>query len=77
MQLFFNAKKFLGLFFLDAGDGNAGPAANDIFNVFAANNAGSRVIEMVLVAQSTQVFALFAFFVGVEARLLKFMIGNG
>ena len=77
MEFFFHAQQLLRLFFLDAGDGNAGPAADDVFDVFAANDAGSGVVEVVLVAQGAQVFALFALLVGVEAGLLELVIRNG
>ena len=77
MQLFFHAQQLLRLFFLDAGDGHAGPAADHILNVFAAHDAGRRVVEVILVAQGAQVLALLAFLVGVEARLLELMIRDG
>ena len=77
MQLFFDAEQLLRLLFLDAGDGNAGPAADDVFNIFAAHDAGGRVVEVILVAQGAEAFALFAFLVGVEARLFKLMVGDG
>ena len=77
MQLFFHAQQLLRLFFLDAGHGHARPAAHYVLNVLAANNAGSGIVEVILVAQGAQVFALLAFLVGVEARLLEFVVGNG
>ena len=58
------------------GDGNAGPAADHVLDILAADNAGGRVVEVILVAQGAQVLALLAFLVGVEARLLKFMVGD-
>ena len=63
VELFFDAEELLGLFFLDAGDGDAGPAADDVLDVFAADDAGGGVVEVIFVAKSTQVFALFAFLV--------------
>ena len=77
VQLFFHAQQLLRLFFLDAGDGNAGPAADHVLDVFAAHDAGSGVVEVVLVAQGAQVFALLALLVGVEARLLELVVGDG
>jgi len=40
VQLLFHAKQLLCFFFLDAGHGDAGPAADHVLNVFAADNAG-------------------------------------
>src|SRR5260370_11928341 len=77
VELFFHAEELLGFFFLDAGDGNAGPAADYVVDVFAACDTGCRVVEVVLVAQSTQSFALLALLVGVEARLLELVVGDG
>ena len=76
MQLFFHAQQFLRLFFLDAGYGYAGPAAHHVLDIFAAHNARRRIVEVILVAQSTQVFALLAFFIRIEPRLLEFVIRN-
>ena len=71
VQLFFDAEEFLRLFFLNGGDRDAGPAGNHVFDVFAAYDAGGGVIEMILLTQRAKVFALFAFFVGVEAGLFR------
>jgi hypothetical protein len=60
-----------------AGDGDAGPAGDDILDVFAGDDAGGGVVEVVLVAQGAQVLALFALLVGVEARLLELVIRDG
>src|ERR1035437_9906504 len=76
VKLFFHAQQLLRLFFLDAGDRYSGPAADHVLNVFATDNASSRVVEVVLVAHGAQALALLALFVGVEASLLEFMIGN-
>ena len=77
VQFFFNAQQLLGFFFLNGGDRDAGPAADDLFDVLAGDDAGGRVIEVVFVAQGAQVLALLAFFVGVEAGLLKLVVGDG
>ena len=77
VQLFFDAEQLLRLFFLDRRDGNAGPAADHVLDVFAADDAGGRVVEVVFVAKGAQVLALLALFVGVEARLLEFMVRDG
>src|SRR5208283_2962781 len=74
VQLFFDAQQLLRLFFLDRGDGNAGPARNHIFDILAANYAGRRLVQMIFLAQRAQVLALFAFFVRIEARLLELMV---
>ena len=42
-----------------------------------ADDAGGGVVEVVLVAQGAQAFALLALLVGVEAGLLEFVIGDG
>ena len=76
VQLFFHAQQLLRLFFLDAGYRHARPAAHHVLNVLAAHNAGRRIVEVVLVAQGAQVLALLALLVGVEPRLLKFVIRN-
>ena len=39
MQFLLDAEQLLGLFFLDRCDGNTGPAANDIFDVFTRHDA--------------------------------------
>ena len=77
VQLFFHAQQLLRLFFLDAGDGHAGPAADHVFDVFAADDAGGGVVEVILVAQGAQVLALLALLVGVEARLLELVVRDG
>src|SRR5208283_5629663 len=61
---------------LDGGDRHAGPARDDLFDVFAGYDARGRVIEFVTLAQAAQVFLLLALFLGVETRLLEFMSGN-
>ena len=77
MQLFFHAEKLLRLFFLDGGDGYAGPAGDDVFDVFAGDDAGAGLVEVVLVAEGAKVFALFALLVGVEACLLELVVRDG
>ena len=77
MQLLFDAEQLLRFFFLDGGDGNAGPAADDVLDIFAADDAGGGVVEVVLVAQGAEVVAFFAFLVGVEARLLELVVRDG
>ena len=77
VQLLFHAQQLLRLFFLDAGNGNAGPAADYVLDVFAAYDAGGGVVEVILVAQGAQVFALLALLVRVEASLLELVVGDG
>ena len=77
VQLFFDAQQLLRLFFLDRGDGHAGPARDDVFDVLAVDHAGGRLVEMIFLAQGAQVLALLAFFVGVEACLLELVIRDG
>ena len=59
------------------GDGNAGPAADHVLDVLAADNAGGGVVEVVFFAQGAQVLALLAFLVRVEARLLELVVRDG
>ena len=77
VQLFFDAQQLLGLFFLDRSDGNAGPARDDVFDIFAVDYAGGRFIEMIFFAEGAQVLALFAFFVGVEAGFFELVVRDG
>ena len=77
MQLFFDAQQLLRLFFFDRSDGNAGPARNYVFDIFASDYAGGRFVEMIFLTQGAQVLALLAFFIGVEARLLELVVRDG
>src|SRR5882762_5613258 len=77
VQLFFNAQQLRRFLFLERHDGHAGPARNHIFNVFPANDAARRFVEVVLLTQGAQVLAFLAFFVGVEARLLELVVRDG
>ena len=77
MQFLFDAEELLRFFFLDGGDGDAGPAADDVFDVFAADDTGGRVVEVVFVAEGAEVIPFLAFFVGVEASLLEFVVRDG
>src|SRR4051794_1457100 len=40
VQFAFDAKQLLRFFFLDRGDGDAGPAGDNVFDVFAADDSG-------------------------------------
>ena len=77
VQLFFDAQQLLRFLFFNRRDRNACPARDDIFDVFAIDDAGRGFVEMVLLPQAAQVLAFLAFLVGVEARLLEFVIGDG
>src|SRR5579863_2490891 len=77
VQLFFDAEELLGFFFLDRSDGDAGPAGDHVFDVFAADYAGGRFVQMIFFAKSAQVLALFAFLITVETRLLELVVRNG
>ena len=68
---------FCRLFFLNRGDGHAGPARYHVLDVLAADNAGGGFIEVVFFAKGAQVLALFAFLVRVEARLLELVVRDG
>src|SRR5579862_3148992 len=77
MQLFFDAQKFLRLFFFNRGDGHAGPARYHVLDVLPTDNAGGGFIEVVFFAKSAQVLALLAFLIRVEARLLELVVRDG
>ncbi len=77
VQLLLDAHELLRLFLLDGGDGHAGPAGDDLFDVLLGDHAGRRLVEVVFFAQRAQVLALLALFVGIEARLLELVVGDG
>ena len=77
MQLFFDAEQLLRFFFLDRGDGHAGPPRDDIFDVLAVDHSRGRFVEMIFLAQGAQVLALLTFFVGVKTCLLELVIRDG
>ena len=77
MQFLFDAEKLFRLFFLDRSDRNASPARNHVFDIFAGDYARRRFVEMIFLAQSAQVLALLALFIGVEARLLELVVRDG
>src|SRR5271166_349400 len=77
VQLFFDAKKLLAFFFLNGSDGNAGPPRDHVFDIFAADHAGGRFIEVILLAQGAQVLALLTLLVGIEPGLLELVVRDG
>src|ERR1700690_3682 len=77
VQFFFDAQQLLRFFFFDRSDRHAGPAAYHVLDVLPTDNAGGGFIEVVFFAKSTQVFALLAFFIRVEARLLELVVRDG
>src|ERR1019366_5097485 len=77
VQLFLDAQQFLRLFFFDRGDRHSGPARDYVFDVFAVDYSRGRLVEMIFFAKATQVLALFALFVGVEASFFEFVIRDG
>ena len=77
MQFVFNAQKFGDLFFFDRGHRDAGPAGDHIFDVLFGHDSGGGIVQIVLLAKLALVFALLAFFVGVEPRLLELVIRDG
>src|SRR5258708_4253048 len=72
-----DAQKFLLFVFLDGSDADAGPARNDLFNVFAGDDARRGVVQLEAFAESAQVFLFLALFLGIKARLFEFVIGDG
>src|ERR1700687_385260 len=77
VPLFLDAQKLLRLFFLDRGDGHAGPARDYVFNVLAVDYAGGGFVKMIFLAKSAQVLTLFAFFIRIETSLLELMVRDG
>ena len=77
VQLLFDAQQLGDLFFLDGGHGDAGPARHHVFDVVLGDAAGGGIVEVVLLAELAHVLALFALLVGVEARLLELVVGDG
>src|SRR5579862_7189409 len=77
VQLFFDAEQLLRLFFFNRRDRDTGPAGDNVLDVFAVDDAGRRFVEMIFLAKSAQVLALFAFFVRIETRLLELMVRDG
>ena len=77
VQFLFDAQQFLLLVFLDGGDGDAGPARNHVFDVFARHDAGGGIIELQTLAQLAQIFFFLALLFGIETRLFKLVIGDG
>src|SRR5260370_18826923 len=71
-----DAQKFLLFVFLDGSDADAGPARNDLFNVFAGDDARRGVVQLEAFAESAQVFLFLALFFGIKARLFEFVIGD-
>ncbi len=51
VQLFFHPQQSLRLLFLQRGDRHAGPAADNIFDVFASHDAGGGIVQVVFVAK--------------------------
>src|SRR5258708_2008491 len=77
VQLLFNPEEFLHFLFFDRMYRDAGPAGHHVFDVLARDDARGAFVQMIFFAQAAQVFAFLAFFVGVEARLLELVIGDG
>src|SRR6266567_1686915 len=77
VQFRLDAQQLLLLVLFDGGDADARPSRNDFFDVFARHDARGGVIQLETFAQSAQVFFFLAFFLGIETRLLEFVIGDG
>ncbi len=72
-----DAQEFLLFVFLDGSDADAGPARNDLFNVFAGHDARRGVVQLEAFAESAQVFLFLALLLRVETRFFEFVIGDG
>src|SRR6266436_6625659 len=77
VQLRLNAQQLLLLVFFYGRDANARPARNDLLDVFARDDARGGVVQLETLAQPAQIFLFLAFFLGIETRLLEFVIGDG
>ena len=77
VELVLDAQQLRHLFLFDRGHRDAGPARHHLLNVLARNHAHGRFVDVVLLAQQAQVLPLLAFLVGVEARFLEFVAGDG
>ena len=77
VELVLDAQQLRHLFLFDRGHRDAGPARHHLLNVLARNHAHGRFVDVVLLAQQAQVLPFLPFFVGVEAGLLKFVVGDG
>ena len=77
MQLILDAEQLGDLLLLDGGHGYAGPARHHVFDVFLGDAARGGVVQVVLFPEEAHVLALLALLVGIEARLLELVVGNG
>src|SRR5439155_23921722 len=77
VELFFDAQQFLSFFFFNRGNWDTGPARYHVLDVLPTDKAGGGFIEVVFFAKSTQVLALLAFLVRIEARLLELVVRDG
>src|SRR6202020_2112678 len=48
-----------------------------VFDIVFSDASGGGIVQIILFAQLAHVLALFAFFVGIEARLLELVVGDG
>ena len=76
MQFFLDPDQLGDLFFLDRRHRDARPPRHHVFDVLLGHHAGRRVVQVVFIAQLTQIFALFALFVAVETRFFELVIGD-
>src|SRR5256886_7159792 len=76
VQFLFDAQKLLLFVFLDGSDGNAGPARNNLFDVFARDYARGGVIQLVPVPELAQIFFFLPLFFGIKTRFFKFVRGD-
>src|SRR6202158_500870 len=77
VQFRFDAQKFLLLVFLDRSNRDARPARDDFFDIFASDDAGGGVVQLITLAQASEIFLFLALFFGIETRFLEFVRGNG
>jgi len=77
VQLDFNSQQFLLFVFLNGGNGDPGPSCDHFFDVLAGDDSGTRVVKLQAFAHDSQILFFLPLFLGVEAGLLKFVIGDG
>src|ERR1017187_780964 len=77
VQFLLDAQQLGDFFLLDGGHGDAGPARHHVFDIVLGDAASGGIVEIIFLAELPHVLALLAFLVGIEARLLEFMIGDG
>src|SRR5207245_3474421 len=77
VKFLLDAQELFLFVFLNGRNRDAGPARDDFFNVFTRHHTGGGVVELVAFAQQAQALLFLALLLGIKARLLEFVIGDG